>query len=50
MNYRIAPRREGDIEQIWADPSRANEILGWKAGLSLDDMTLSAWKWQLTLK
>ena len=50
VNYRIAPRREGDIEQIWADPSRANEILGWKAGLSLDDMTLSAWKWQLTLK
>ena len=50
VNYRIAPRREGDIEQIWADPSRANEVLGWKAGLSLDDMTLSAWKWQLTLK
>lgn len=50
VNYKIAPRREGDIEQIWADPSLANHELGWTAGLSLDDMTLSAWKWQLSLK
>ena len=49
LNYKIAPRREGDIEQIWADPAKANQVLGWKAELSLDDMTLSAWKWQQTL-
>ena len=50
VNYKITPRREGDIEQIWADPSLANHELGWTAGLSLDDMPLSAWKWQQALK
>lgn len=50
LNYRIAPRREGDIEQIWADPSRAEQVLGWKAERSLDEMTLSAWRWQQSLK
>lgn len=50
LNYRIAPRRAGDIEQIWADPSLAEQVLGWKAELSLDEMTLSAWRWQQTLK
>ena len=46
LDYRLTGRREGDIEQIWADPSRAEQILGWKAELSLDEMTLSAWRWQ----
>jgi len=35
---------------VWADTSFANNELGWKAGLTLDDMTLSAWKWELELK
>ncbi len=46
LNYRIAARRPGDIEQVWADPSLARTVLGWKALSSLDDMTLSAWKWE----
>ena len=50
VNYRFAARREGDIEQIWADPSRAEQVLGWKAKRSLDEMTLSAWHWQQSLK
>lgn len=49
LNYRIAPRRAGDIEQIWANPHKAENVLGWKAEKTLDDMTASAWKWQLTL-
>ena len=49
LNYKIAARREGDIEQIWADASKANRLLGWKAKRSLDEMTLSAWKWQENL-
>ena len=49
LDYRIAGRREGDIEQIWADASKANRLLGWKAKRSLDEMTLSAWKWQENL-
>jgi UDP-glucose 4-epimerase len=44
--YKIVGRREGDIEQIWADPHNANEILGWKAIESIEDTLRSAWKWQ----
>ncbi len=46
LNYKIAGRREGDIEAIWADPTYANNELGWKAVRSLDDTLRSAWKWQ----
>jgi len=46
LNYKIVDRRSGDIEQIWADTTIANRELGWKAGKSLDEMTLSAWKWE----
>ncbi|MDT8393771.1 MAG: UDP-glucose 4-epimerase GalE [Bacteroidales bacterium] len=50
LNYEITGRRPGDIEKVWADTTHANEELGWKAKLSLDDMMRSAWKWELTLK
>lgn len=49
LNYRIAPRRAGDIEKIWADPSKANCVLGWTAEESLDSMMSSAWAWQKKL-
>ena len=48
--HKIAPRRPGDIVQIWADPKRANEVLGWHAEISLDDTMLSAWNWQKRLR
>ena len=47
--YKIAPRREGDIEKVWANPHHANATLGWKAQESLEDTLLSAWHWQQTL-
>jgi UDP-glucose 4-epimerase len=50
LNYKIVARREGDVEQVWADTNFANNELGWKAEKSLDEMTLSAWNWQLKLK
>lgn len=50
LKYKIAGRRAGDIEKVWADTTLANQELGWKASRSLDDMTLSAWKWELALK
>ena len=50
LNYRILGRRPGDVEQVWADTSLANRELGWKAEKSLDQMTLSAWKWEKALK
>ncbi len=46
LNYIVGDRREGDIEQIWADPSYANKELGWKTELSLDDAMKSAWQWE----
>lgn len=50
LNYKIVGRREGDIEKIWAEPSRANNVLGWKAKENIEDTMLSAWNWQLKLR
>lgn len=50
LNYEIVGRRAGDIEKVWADPSFSNNELGWKAERSLDEMTLSAWKWEQTYR
>jgi UDP-glucose 4-epimerase len=44
--YQVVKRREGDIEQVWAAPSYANEVLGWKATETLDDTLKSAWAWE----
>jgi UDP-glucose 4-epimerase len=46
LNYRIGPRREGDIIKIWADVSKATQELKWTAQLNLDDMLSSAWAWE----
>lgn len=44
--YTIVGRREGDIEQVWAAPKKANEVLGWKADTAIRDVLASAWKWE----
>lgn len=44
--YEIVARREGDIEQVWANPKKANEVLGWKAEATVEETLLSAWRWQ----
>lgn len=44
--YRIAPRRAGDNAVSRADPTRAQEVLGWRAERDLEDMCRSAWIWQ----
>ncbi len=49
LNYKIVGRRTGDILKVWADTSFANIELGWKAEKTLDEMTLSAWKWEQNL-
>ena len=46
MNYKIVDSRDGDVEKIYADPSLANSILGWKAKHSLDDSVRTSWSWQ----
>ncbi len=43
---RFAPRRPGDVPACYADPSRANRELGWRAELDLADMCRDAWRWQ----
>ncbi|HPK04343.1 MAG TPA: UDP-glucose 4-epimerase GalE [Bacteroidales bacterium] len=50
LNYKITGRRPGDIEKVFADTAFANQELGWKAIRGLDEMTLSAWNWELALK
>lgn len=50
LNYKIVDRREGDITQVWANPDYSNDELGWKAEKGIDEMTLSAWKWELALR
>ena len=46
LPYTSVGRREGDIEQVWADPRKANEVLGWKAETPIRDVLASAWKWE----
>lgn len=46
VNYKIAKRRPGDIEKIYADTSFANHELGWQTKFDIDEMMRSAWKWQ----
>jgi len=46
VNYQIVPRRPGDIARVYADTSKANRVLGWKAVTPLEDTMRSAWKWE----
>jgi UDP-glucose 4-epimerase len=46
LKYRIAGRRAGDIEKIYADPSKANTLLGWRAEETLANALTSAWIWE----
>ncbi len=49
LNYVIGERRPGDVIEIYADTSFANNELGWRAEESLDSMVSSSWKWQQRL-
>ena len=46
LNYKFAPRRAGDVSAIWADPTLANEKLGWRAERSVEETLKSAWDWE----
>ncbi|MEP0263820.1 UDP-glucose 4-epimerase GalE [Dokdonia sp.] len=46
LNYKIVDKREGDVIAAYADTSKANDDLGWKASSSLDDAIASAWTWE----
>ena len=44
--YKLAPRRPGDVAQCYADPERAQQLLGWRATRGIEDMCRDAWCWQ----
>lgn len=46
LNYKFAPRRPGDVMAIWADTTRANEELGWKAERTVEETLAAAWAWE----
>ena len=46
INYRIAPRRAGDVACCYADATTAKEVLGWQAQYDIDDMCADSWRWQ----
>lgn len=46
VNYKIAPRRPGDIDECYADPTKAREVLGWTAKRGIDEMCIDLARWQ----
>ncbi len=44
--YEIAPRRPGDVAQVYANPQKAQKLLGWQAQRNLEDMVRDSWRWQ----
>jgi UDP-glucose 4-epimerase len=50
LNYVVGTRRAGDIEKIFADPKKAEKILGWRTQLSLEQSLLDAWNWEKKIR
>ncbi|SHJ57478.1 UDP-glucose 4-epimerase GalE [Pseudozobellia thermophila] len=50
LNYKIVDRRPGDITEAYADTTKANEVLGWKARYTLDEAMKSAWDWECKIR
>lgn len=50
LNWKFGDRREGDVEEIFADASKAKRILGWQSNKSVEDAVSDAWNWELKLK
>lgn len=50
LNYKIVGRRPGDVTAAYADTSRANEVLGWKAEKDLEEAMADAWRWEKKIR
>ncbi len=46
LNYKLGPRRPGDIPAIYSNSEKAHRLLGWQCRYGIDDMIRSAWKWE----
>ena len=44
--YTVGPRRDGDVEAIYSDCTKAERVLNWKCEFGIDEMMTTAWKWQ----
>lgn len=49
LKWQFAPRRPGDVVAVYADRTKATQLLGWQPRYSLNDMMQTAWKWALHL-
>jgi UDP-glucose 4-epimerase len=49
LNYEFGPRRAGDVVAVYSDTTKSQQVLGWKADRKLDEMVVSAWRWQQRL-
>lgn len=49
VNFEIGPRRSGDVEQIYAQPNKANKLLGWTCKYSLSDALKHSWDWEKSI-
>lgn len=49
LNYKIAPRRAGDVIAVYADNSKAKQMLGWELKYGIKEMMQTAWDWELKL-
>lgn len=50
LNYKIVDRRQGDITAAYANTTKANQVLGWKAQSTLDEAMKSAWDWEQKIR
>ena len=50
LNYKVAPRRAGDVTAVWADTTLANQELGWRAERELRDTLRAAWAWEQSVR
>lgn len=50
LPYKIVPRRSGDVITAYANTDKANDVLGWKSELNLEDALASAWKWEQKIR
>ncbi len=50
LPYRIVGRRKGDITAVWADTTKAETKLGWKARLTMADALRDAWRWEQKIR
>jgi len=49
LNYQIGPRRAGDVIEIYANATKSQELLNWKAKRSIEDAVRDSWNWELAL-